>query len=280
MGALLATTLVIVSFNSFKVIEQCLGGVIDAGNLGVIIVDNGSPDGSASALSARFPSAEVVALVQNIGYGRAANKGFERVETEYALLLNPDIVGDMETIQRLEQRMGGLSGDVAILAPAVNPRDFRRDGLVERDWVIGAALLFRMQSWADVGGFDENIFLFSEETDLCMRIKEAGKKIFLDSDVYIEHLSKQSSTPSVEVDFLKDWHYAWSNQYLAVKHGFAHGKCHPRRRLLIYGVKFLTATNAKKRQRYKARFMGVRAFLSGEKAFLSDGSPQQSHRLG
>ena len=59
----MATTLVIVSFNSFKVIEQCLGGVIDAGNLGVIIVDNGSPDGSASALSARVPSAEVVALV-------------------------------------------------------------------------------------------------------------------------------------------------------------------------------------------------------------------------
>jgi len=280
LGALLATTLVIVSFNSFKVIEQCLGGIIDAGTHGVIIVDNGSPDGSASALAARFPSAEVVGLEQNIGYGRAANKGFERVETEYALLLNPDIVGGMEAIQQLEQRMACLSDEVAILAPAVSSRDFRRDGLIERDWVIGAALLFRMRSLADVGGFDENIFLFSEETDLCMRIKKAGKKIFLDSDIYIEHLSKQSSTPSAAVDFLKDWHYAWSNQYLAVKHGLAHGKHHPRRRLLIYGIKFLTATNAKKRQRYKARYLGVKAFLSGEKAFISDGSPQQSHRLG
>ena len=269
-----------VSFNSSEVIERCLSTVIDSDQYSVIIVDNGSPDGSAAALATRFPSAQVISLDRNIGYGRAANKGFERVETEYALLLNPDIVGDMETIQKLEQRMACLSDEVAILAPAVSSRDFRRDGLIERDWVIGAALLFRMRSLSDIGCFDENIFLFSEETDLCLRIKKAGKKILLDSDVYIEHLSKQSSTPSVEVDFLKDWHYAWSNQYLAVKHGFAHGKHHPRRRLLIYAVKFLTATSGKKRQRYKARYMGVRAFLSGEKAFSSDGSPQQSHRLG
>ncbi|XKH00012.1 glycosyltransferase family 2 protein [Marinobacter nauticus] len=274
------TTLIVVSFNSSEVIERCLSTVIDSGQYSVIIVDNGSPDGSAAALATRFPSAQVISLDRNIGYGRAANRGFEQVETEFALLLNPDIVGDLEKIQLLERRMVSLPNDVAILAPAVSHKDYSGKGIVERDWVIGAALLFRMRSLLDLGCFDENIFLFSEETDLCLRIKEAGKKIFLDSDVYIEHLSKQSSTPSAEVDFLKDWHYAWSNQYLAVKHGFAHGKYHPRRRLFIYGVKFLTATNAKKRQRYKARYMGVRAFLSGEKAFLSDGSPQQSHRLG
>ncbi|WP_417546633.1 glycosyltransferase family 2 protein [Marinobacter sp.] len=274
------TTLVIVSFNSFKVIERCLGSVIDSGVYPVIIVDNGSPDGSAEGLMARFPGADVVCLERNIGYGRAANRGFARVKTGYALLLNPDIVGTLDKIRLLEQRLSELPDQVVILAPAVSAKHFCEQGLLEKDWVIGAALLLRMQSLKEVGFFDENIFLFSEETDLCLRIKQAGKRILLDSDVYIEHLSKQSSTPSAEVDFLKAWHYAWSNQYLAVKHGFAHGKNNPRRRLLMYWLKFVTATNPEKRQKFKARYLGARAFLAGEGAFLTDGSPQQGHRLG
>lgn len=274
------TTLLVVSFNSSEVVERCLGSVIDSGRYPVIIIDNASPDGSADILETRFPSARIIRLEQNIGYGRAANRGLERVETEYAMLLNPDIVGDLDKIARLEQRMADLPGDVAVLAPAVSERHFRQQGLIDREWVIGAAMLFRMQSLKQVGFFDENIFLFSEETDLCFRIKQAGQRILLDSDLYLEHLSKQSSTPSPEVDFMKAWHYAWSNQYLAVKHGFAKGKRNPGRRLFVYWFKFVTATNPKKRQKFRARYLGVRAFLAGEKAFLDDGTPQQAYRSG
>ena len=261
-------------------VERCLGGVIDSGQYPVIIVDNGSPDGSSDILAARFPAAQIIGLTQNIGYGRAANRGFEQVQTEYSMLLNPDIVGELDKITQLEQRMADMPEDVAVLAPAVSHRHYNQKGIVDKDWVIGAALLFRMKSLEKVGFFDENIFLFSEETDLCFRIKRAGLRILLDSDVYLEHLSKQSSTPSPEVDFLKAWHYAWSNQYLAVKHGFARGKYNPRRRLFVYWFKFVTATNPKKRYKFKARYLGVRAFLAGEKAFLEDGTPQQAYRLG
>ncbi|WP_273003958.1 glycosyltransferase family 2 protein [uncultured Marinobacter sp.] len=273
------TTIVIVSYNSFSVIENCLGPLIDAGVCPVIVVDNASQDGTAKRVSRRFPNASLIVLNHNVGYGRAANYGFGKVKTDYVLLLNPDMMVSVESFLAIQSRLESLPENVALLAPAVRKKDYIRKGVHDRDWVVGAAMLFRVSAIREVGGFDENIFLFSEESDLCLRLRQAGKRICLDTDVFMEHLSKQSSTPSPDVDFVKYWHFGWSNQYFVSKHGLARGKKNPYRVLLLYFVKSIFAVRFKKRMEYWAKFSGARAFLKGTPAFDETGEAQQAYRL-
>lgn len=273
------TTIVIVSYNSFSVIERCLGGLIDSNRYPVVVVDNASPDGSAAKISKRFPNAHVVSLSHNIGYGRAANCGFEKADTDFVFLLNPDMLVSEQSVLRIQERLNSLPSDVVLIAPAVKEKDYIRNGVVDREWVIGAAMLFRLRPIKEIGGFDENIFLFSEETDLCLRIRQSGQRICMDTDLFMKHLSKQSSAPSPDVDFVKYWHFAWSNQYLASKHGFARGNKNPYRILILYFVKSILAVKYQKRMKYWAKFCGVKAFLNGLSAFDETGEARQTYRL-
>ena len=272
-------TLIIVSFNSFDVIERCLDEVLNAPKFRIIVVDNASLDTSAAKLTEQFPDVEVLPLAQNVGYGRAANRGLAMVETPFALLLNPDVQATPDKLNRLLERLGQIDEDTALLGPAVQTKDHLQQGLVARKWIIGAAMAFNMRVMRPIGFFDEQIFLFSEETDLCLRIHKAQKKIYLDSDLLLPHLSKQSSAPSRAVDFMKGWHYGWSNQYLLEKHGTTRWKTSSLRRAMLYGMKSLLARDPQKKLEYTAKYAGVRAFMKGEAAFNADGSAQCSHLL-
>lgn len=267
-------TIAIVSYNSYTSICNCLSNLISQTRHKVIIVDNASPDNSGARIKQQFDSVTLLQLQQNIGYGRAANRAIELADTPYLLLLNPDLIATADDVDQLLSRMLGLGNSAAILAPAVTQKDFLGEGLVQRNWVIGAAMLLNLEALKPVGYFDENIFLFSEETDLCYRARQAGLEIWLDTSLYVEHLYRQSSTPSAKIEALKNWHVGWSHMYYYTKHGLARGKKNPKRVLLQYGLKYLTATNAKKKAMYKARFEGTLAFMRGQAAFCPDGNPR------
>lgn len=267
-------TVVIVSYNSYKALVQCMDEWLSKPACRVIIVDNASTDNSAVLLGQRYPSVEVVAESVNLGYGRGANRGFEMVKTPYSLLLNPDIVCSVEKLEQLLSRAESLSNNFAILSPAVTDKDFTQSGLHKKTWVIGAAMLFNMKSMADIGFFDKRIFLFSEETDLCLRVVNANLSIYLDSDIYLNHLLKQSSTPSLAVENLKNWHSGWSKMYYRRKHGLNVGKKAEWRVIFSYFVRYLFATNSLKRLAYRARLAGSLAFILGKQAFYADGSPR------
>lgn len=267
-------TIAIVSYKSYDVICTCLSELVDSNAFPVVIVDNASPDGASEKLRSRFPNANVIRAAQNVGYGRAANLALKACTSPYLLLINPDLKASSVAVRQLFQRMLETSGSVTLLAPAVATKDFLKQGLVDRKWVIGAAMMFDVMRLREVGFFDENIFLFAEETDLCQRLRAAGHRIVLDSDIYIEHLYRQSSAPDPGIEYLKDWHFAWSRMYYYNKHGLANGKKSPYRLLTKYLVKYMFATNAAKRSRYKARVLGALAFMRGEHAFLADGTPQ------
>ena len=132
----------------------------------VIIVDNASTDGSADKLVERYPHVEVLNLQQNIGYGRAANIGFDRATTEFALLLNPDVKASLEQIDQLLSHALKCQKDTAVLAPLIgNQAVPLTDAVPETvDWVSGCAMLFNLKMLQQVGFFDERIFLYFEET--------------------------------------------------------------------------------------------------------------------
>lgn len=272
-------SIVIVSYNSAAIITQCMDELLSSGKYHIIVIDNNSSDGSADVLQRRYPNIDVIALKQNIGYGRAANMGLQKIETHYAFLINPDLRVKPANISELIQYIDQKNLGAALYAPAVKTADFLQQGPVEKDWVIGAAMLFDMIRMKNIGFFDENIFLFYEEKDLCHRIHNANEIIILCTDFYFDHLKGQCCATNPNVDFIKNWHVGWSSMYYHNKHNLDHGKHSKNRILLKYLIKSLFSISASKRQKFKIRSQGVKAYLKDQKAFTKNGCAQCSQLL-
>jgi len=162
----------------------------------VILVDNGSRDGSASIAQSMLPHAQVIALERNLGFGSANNRALDRVATPYAFLLNPDCEIEVEDLAILVQEAMRFP-DAAIIAPQLT--NARGEPDLSYRWpsthwvsrgpgasaplcvgfVCGAAMLFVMDNMRGADRFDERFFLYYEDDDLCLRIFERRLAIIL-----------------------------------------------------------------------------------------------------
>jgi len=228
-------SIVIVSFNTRDVLRDCLLSVYrEASSLHVqvIVVDNGSTDGSPEMLEQEFPDVELVRSAVNLGFGRANNLGFESARGRYIVLLNSDAfltegslersVAHMDATPRAGLGGGRLTGrdgswqPSARMFPSVFSDLIVFSGLAARfprsrffghadrtwanemeaaevDWVPGAFSIIRAEALAAAGHFDPRFFLYYEEVDLCMRFKRSGYSIWYWPDISIIHIGGESS---------------------------------------------------------------------------------------
>lgn len=270
-------TTIIVSYNSYSVLSQCMPDLLNDPEYPVIVVDNASTDGTPEKIRSLFPKVECIALNSNIGYGRAANIGLSKTCSQYVLLLNPDIKANNTLISQLLNKAIKHKGYAAIFAPATTkPQQDNSVEIVEKECVLGAALLFDTELMASVGYFDEHIFLFYEEVDLCKRTRDHGKKIVLCPEVYFPHIKGTSTLPSPAIDYFKQWHVAWSSMYFFRKHHLTTGKRSAWRMILQYLFKTVFTVTPRKRKKYLARVRGAIAFACGKQAFDSSGKARAS----
>ena len=203
----------------------------------VILVDNASTDDSIEKARSIRPDAEIILNNKNIGFGRAANQGFTRVKTKYALLLNPDAVLLPPALEELFNTAETADGKAGIVAPILySPKrglEHELQGPTEKmqtktniepegnfcTWfATGAAYLCDMAIWHDVGGFDENIFIYGEDNDLCRRMIDKGYLIMIASKAKGKHLVSQATKPSFIIRWRKEWNIVWSHLYLLKKY--------------------------------------------------------------
>ncbi|MFH0785727.1 MAG: glycosyltransferase family 2 protein [Pseudomonadota bacterium] len=269
-------SLISISYNSAQVFFKSWERFLKRSQLPTIIVDNASPDGSGSRLLHGFPNQEIVLLSKNIGYGRAANEGFQRCKSRYALLLNPDLQISETSIDELCDTAIKNNGNTAIWGPAITESDFTGGQPIHTETLCGAAMLFDLEKMKEVGFFDENIFLYSEETDLCLRTRQQGYSIKLCPNIFMKHISDSSSGHHPDIDYMKHWHFGWSRCYYMHKHGLYTKKRNPWRMLWNYRLKSYISLTKTQRLCYTGQAEGVQAFLRGEKAFTADGNPQKS----
>ncbi len=227
-------SVIIVSYNTRDVLQQCIDAVETATEVPheVIVVDNGSRDGSAEAVEQRFPDA-VVIRQQNVGFGRGNNAGLQQAGGRFVLLLNSDVLVRPRCVDQL--------ADYLLVHPevgAVGPRLIRPNGeldlackrgfptprasffrvvglsrlfpgsrffnaynlgyLDEReeheiDAGTGACLLVRRSTIDQVGFFDPDFFMYGEDLDLCFRIKEGGWRVVYLPAAQAVHLKGQST---------------------------------------------------------------------------------------
>mgnify|MGYP000588962123 CR=1 FL=1 len=268
-------TVIIISYNSGAVITKCLDALISSNQYPVIIVDNASTDDSVIHLKSHYPSANVIAEPKNLGYGRAANVGLNIANTPYTLLVNPDLELGPNQLGALLDRAKQLNHDFTVLAPAIKESDFKRTGVVDAQWVIGAAMLFNMEKLNSIGFFDDNFFLFYEEKDLCKRAKDNGERVLLDTNIFVKHLKGLSTEPNLTIEHLKNWHVGWSSMYYFNKHEMLEGKRKPWRMMLECAFRATFSKAGHKRQKFRSRLGGMCSFCRGEKAFDLTGKPRQ-----
>jgi GT2 family glycosyltransferase len=194
-------------------------------DLEVVVVDNESSDGTRELVESRFPEVLVLSNV-NGGFGHGNNRGIERTSARYVLFLNPDTAVIQGTFGALVDRLDecpevGLAGTRQLmpdgeLIPTIRrfpnaSRAFGEALACERwpvhpswsgervldiepytrefdcDWTSGSFMLVRREALLSAGCFDERFFLYAEEPDLCLRIKQAGWRVRHLPDMTITH---------------------------------------------------------------------------------------------
>ena len=217
-------TFIIVSFKSDYIIEKCIRSINS--KIKIIIVENSSNFHIKDYLESKFLNVEVIIAKDNLGYGKGNNLGISKINTQYAFILNPDAVLEESSLNELYKAQSLLQDDFTILAPNLldnygyflDKKYKSQKDILEVDYVKGFAMLINLKSINFEKIFDENFFLFLEEIDLCKRIKNNGGKIFVVEKSKIQHLGKQASESSLNIELCRNWHWMWSLFYYNHKH--------------------------------------------------------------
>jgi GT2 family glycosyltransferase len=214
-------TFVIVSYRSIDIIENCIRSINS--NIKIIIIENSNDAKLKDYLEKKYSNVELFVANSNLGYGKANNFGITKVKTQYAFILNPDAYLDQNTLQELSKVENFLKEDFFIMAPNLNEYnnnliDSSNKDFIQVDSVKGFAMLLNLKKINFNEIFDEKIFLFLEEIDLCKRIKNIGGKIYLVKKSVVYHLGKKSSEDNFSVELCRNWHWMWALYYYNKKH--------------------------------------------------------------
>ena len=193
MSATPLVSIIVVTYNSAHRLPA-LAASLDAdpgmAACELIVVDNGSTDTPTRWLN----HAQWLVLPTNLGYGSACNRGVALARGEYVVFCNPDILVTSYWCQRLVAHLDAHPSVACITPETRCPGESipLGTGVADRDALPGAALMMRRADWQALGGFDEQFFLYWEDTDLCWRAQRAGRRTVVARDVEITHLRNGS----------------------------------------------------------------------------------------
>lgn len=286
-------TAIVVTHDSAGVLPACLAALRREG-VPTLVVDNASRDETV-ALATRA-GARVLSNALNEGYGRANTAGVTAAQTEFCLILNPDIELDEGAVVALLAATVRYP-EAGIWAPSIIEADGRfffqnRSLLIEsvlgrpvngeaRDvppegdccapFLSGACFLIRRDVFLGLGGFDPNIFLFYEDDDLCRRLRDSGRSLVHVHDAVARHGRGQSAPPTPARRFRSRWHYGWSRVYIARKYGLATGAAMTLVRNTPKALLSLLTFNRMEIARYWGIVAGTVAALRGRDALRREG---------
>jgi GT2 family glycosyltransferase len=227
--------IVLLNLNGYNDTRACLESLanVNYANFGVIVVDNGSTDGSGARLQREFPDVQVLESKENLGFSAGNNLGIEHALSKsaaYVLLLNNDTVVDPAFLSRLVET-GERAPQVGILGPKIcyasEPKrvwyaggnvnyaagmcthrgqgeldfDDRFSRVEQTQFVTGCAMMVKACVFQDVGLLDARLFVYWEDADFCMRAQKAGYRFVFVPLALVWH--KISSTCGPESSFTR-----------------------------------------------------------------------------
>ena len=213
-------TVVVLNWNGKNLLRECLERLKDQTyrDFSVVVVDNGSVDGSVDWLKLRFPDIHVIALDKNYGFCLANNIALQEIDSEYVALLNNDAMAQKDWLARLvtamaENPSAGFATSKFLFYDQPNIIDRAGDGYTlagvatlrgrgenvsrydRTEWIFGAcggASIYRMRMLKEIGYFDSDFFLIHEDVDLSFRAQLRGYRCLYVHDAVVRH--RASST--------------------------------------------------------------------------------------
>jgi N-acetylglucosaminyl-diphospho-decaprenol L-rhamnosyltransferase len=233
----------IVNTNSRELLLACLETLPRGAD--VVVLDNASEDGSADAVRGRFPGVRVIAQAFRAGFGANHNTVIRATEGRYVYVLNEDTTADDWAFERIVAYLDAHPRVAALGPRLVYPDGHLQDsawrfptplvstlGLLtvgklgvkqsagdasrRVDWVMGAALVLRREALEEVGLFDEEFFLYSEEVDLQLRLRQAGWEVHYFPGATVVHHESQFSAEIPERRINEMWrsrHRYWHKHH-------------------------------------------------------------------
>ena len=282
-------SVVIVTFNSEKVVYDCIDSI--PREIKIVIVDNSNDKEFKENIEKKYDNLECILSSENLGMGSGNNLGLRHVKTDYAIILNPDVILEKNTIQEIISESKNIS-NFAVLAPlSVDPEypnyklknknqsDVSQNSHFNVKSVDGYAMVLNLkkinqiESFKNYKYFDENFFMYLENDDFCKRLIENNENIFIIPKSKIKHLGAKAVDPEYahEVELSRNWHWNWSKFYFNKKYnGYLYAFLTGIPYFLSATFKFilyLILNNRKKKQIYFQRISGFLTAVMGNKSY-------------
>jgi GT2 family glycosyltransferase len=263
-------TIIIANWNACHFLFKCICSLFEyppLENFEIIVVDNASTDGSNLMVRERYPQVYLIENPENVGFARANNQAIRQADGKYVLLLNSDTVARQNALKELVNFMDDHPEAGAAGARLLNPDDtlqpncfpeptllrellrmFHLSSMVpgssyhmenwtqkkprEVDIIQGACLILRREALDQVGLLDENFFFYSEDVDLCYRLRRAGWHLYWVPTAELIHYGGQSSQLVATDSFIRL--YQGKIQYMRKHHGRITG--------IVYKLFLMTAS--------------------------------------
>ncbi len=270
-------TFIIVTYQSEHIIKNCLDSL--PGDSKKIIIENSNNINLKRELKSKYDNIEVI-LSKNVGMGAGNNIGLKACRTNFAYVLNPDTKLNKYTIPNLLETLNKIS-DFTLASPLNDNKNYpnyikidkntdKNKNLISVQSIDGFSMLFNLKKFKDQIFFDENFFLYLENDDLCLRVKQKKEFIYIITNSFINHIGSIASDEKLEN--LRNWHWMWSKFYYNKKnYGYLFAVQKISLNLISALFKYflyLFLFNKKKRRIYEMRIKGIFNSAIGKKSWL------------
>ncbi|MEZ9923957.1 hypothetical protein BCV02_01480 [Vibrio breoganii] len=245
-------SIVVINYYSTRLIRRYEEEFNEIDNVELIVVDN------SNDFEAVYCSTQIIKPNENLGFGKACNLGVAKARGKAVVFSNPDCDLNESQLQKLYETFE--LGQQWILAPQIVDNIgvqstlipskipgilYRRiptcevNGLEERLYVSGACFMIEKTFFSAVGGFSEDIFLYGEDLDFCLRAKEIGGTVLVTSNCIVEHTGGDSSSSNKTiVQKLKRLNNSIKGHYIFFRRNFGPVTSIVNAVYLASGVKF------------------------------------------
>jgi N-acetylglucosaminyl-diphospho-decaprenol L-rhamnosyltransferase len=212
-------TAIIVNYRSADHTLNCIKSLLqqEGIELEILVVDNASGDQSVQQIRTAYPEIKLIENLHNDGFAKANNYAAAQASGDYILVINPDIkllnsnvVAGLIEVLAANSHIGVVGPDIleSRRGKRVLPRyHYPLQKKLKKQkslnnlsgkiaWLLGACMLFPKAVYDEIGGFDNNFFLYGEDTDICLRLRQAGYSIAWAPDFKVDHWAGASESGS------------------------------------------------------------------------------------
>ena len=279
-------SVIIVSYKSDHVIHHCIGSIDK--EIEIIVIDNSNNIEFKKNIEKKYENVKCILSPNNIGMGAGNNLGIKNLNKDYALILNPDVTLNKNTIDEIINASKVIES-FGVISPISDKPQYPNYKLEKNEnhkfnqiepfrvkTVDGYSMLLnlkRLRNLINFNFFDENIFLYLENDDFCKRLRSNNENIYVVPKSKIHHLGGEAVDPKYEyeIELSRNWHWMWSKFYFNKKHyGYLKATLTTLSNLISAKIKFfyyLVTFNNQKKKIYQMRLLGLLNSMIGNKSF-------------